>query len=128
MHADHAVLQAADGSQLPGSESDLLLLDYLAAAASGSNASSSSGCSSSVLASARRFVCCRMLHDAVHAAGTDIEPKAVKLLLVQHRKLQDSHLPILGDLPCWPPGASAASAACAVLQLQQLTPACCLGT
>lgn len=48
-----------------------------------------------MLASARRFVCCRMLHDA---AGTEADPNTVKLLLVQHRRLQDSRLPVLGEL------------------------------
>jgi hypothetical protein len=44
-----------------------------------------------VLASARRFVCCRMLHDALHKTpGAAVEDKDVTLLLVQHRQLQDN--------------------------------------
>jgi hypothetical protein len=39
-----------------------------------------------------------MLHDAVHAAGTEADPNTVKLLVVQHRRLQDSRLPVLGEL------------------------------
>jgi hypothetical protein len=64
---------------------DLLLLNYLAANSGGSDSGSS------VLASARRFVCCRMLHDALHKTpGAAVEDKDVTLLLVQHRQLQDN--------------------------------------
>lgn len=96
--ADPSALQAAQDQQhqLP----DLLLLDYLAAAGGASSSSShDSSDSNGALVSARRFVCCRMLHDAIHA---DIkvakQPQELTLLLVQHRKLQDSsQLSVLGE-------------------------------
>jgi hypothetical protein len=81
--------------QLP----DLLLLDYLAAAGGGGSASSSNG-GGSDMSAARSFVCCRMLHDALQhsrsAAGEELSAQQLTLLLVQHRKLQDSQLPLLG--------------------------------
>lgn len=107
--------------------SDLLVLDHLAASwgctAGGGKSSSDAGSSSSLaLASARRFVCCRMLHDALLAASQEggsegeLDPKVVTLLLVQHRKLQDSQLPLLGECPscksgfpralCMPPASA----------------------
>lgn len=74
---------------------DLLLLDYLASS-SGSNSNAGG---SSTLSSARRFACCRMLHDAIHsdASAPVKEPQALALLLVQHRRLQDSQAPALGE-------------------------------
>jgi len=76
---------------------DMLLLDYLAASRGSRGGGSSS--SSSTVATARRFMCCRMLHDTIHAdrgAGVK-DPKQLTLMLVQHRKLQDAQLPVLGE-------------------------------
>jgi hypothetical protein len=75
-----------------------LLLDYLAAAPGGS---SSTNTGSSGAAAARRFVCSRMLHDAIffsnrHADGAPLDAQALSLLLVQHRQLQDSSQHVLG--------------------------------
>jgi hypothetical protein len=78
---------------------DLLLLDYLSTWGLSST-------SSSAPASARRFMCCRMLHDELHIdhGAAAKEPEEVTLLLVQHRKLQDSQLPLLGGSACVQPG------------------------
>jgi hypothetical protein len=75
-----------------------LLLDYLAAAPGGS---SSTNTGSSGAAAARRFVCSRMLHDAIffsnrHTDGAQLDAQALSLLLVQHRQLQDSSQHVLG--------------------------------
>ncbi|WIA08603.1 hypothetical protein OEZ85_008032 [Tetradesmus obliquus] len=74
-----------------------LLLDYLAAAPGGN--SSSTG--SSGAGGARRFVCSRMLHDAIffrgrHSDNAHLDKEALSLLLVQHRQLQDSSHLVLG--------------------------------
>lgn len=110
-HADQSSLQELDRHLQQPAMSDLLVLDHLAASwgctgGGGGNSSSDAGSSSSsALASARRFVCCRMLHDALLAATQEggsegeLDPKVVTLLLVQHRKLQDSQLPLLGECP-----------------------------
>jgi hypothetical protein len=75
-----------------------LLLDYLAAAPGGS---SSTNTGSSGAAAARRFVCSRMLHDAIffsnrHADGAPLDAQTLSLLLVQHRQLQDSSQHVRG--------------------------------
>jgi hypothetical protein len=111
-HADQASLQDVDGRLQQPAVSDLLVLDHLAASwgctgvGGGNSSSSDAGSGSSLaLASARRFVCCRMLHDALLAASQEgggeeeVDPKVVTLLLVQHRNLQDSQLPLLGERP-----------------------------
>lgn len=126
-HADQSSLQEVDGHLQQPAMSDLLVLDHLAASwgctGGGCSSSSNAGSSSSLaLASARRFVCCRMLHDALLAASQEgrteeeLDPKVVTLLLVQHRKLQDSQLPLRGERPscdsglpwalCMPPASA----------------------
>jgi hypothetical protein len=81
-----------------------LLLDYLAAVPGGGSSSSSTG--SSGAAAARRFVCSRMLHDAIffrnrHADNARLDKEALSLLLVQHRQLQDSSHHVLGGYHGW---------------------------
>jgi hypothetical protein len=93
---------ATDPSLLPDAADpwqqlqDLLLLDYMAAAGGGSSSASGSD-----MAAARSFACCRMLHDAVQqgraTAGEELAAEQLTLLLVQHRRLQDSHVPLLGE-------------------------------
>lgn len=97
-----STLLCADPAALEGVEDqlqllpDMLLLDYLAAS-QGSRGGSSS---SSTLATARRFMCCRMLHDTLLPDRATVikDPKQLTLMLVQHRKLQDAQLPVLGEL------------------------------
>lgn len=78
-----------------------LHLDYLTTAHGTSSSNSHS--SNTITASARRFLCCRMLNDTIYATNRGVgeaklSDEQLSLLLVQHRRLQDSSQAILGEV------------------------------